>query len=168
MAGEHHRRRTLTVSALPGGRRRPAWHLPDAGRRIGHLVTAWLGILVLAINLFGWILTPQQEDPVLSMDSMSVLVPGGMPMCEHSSNQHQRHGAHRDRGDRQDGNRGNMVCPACFPLGNCASGALVADPPVVVSATALHLLDRLLPGDTAAFSSFHSHHYRARAPPLPA
>ena len=119
------------------------------------LLSAFLQIVVLAVNLFGWTLVPVSEAsarPVAEMLSSA-------DICEHSADPQSGH---------DGGNHDKMVCPACFPLGNASSGALaavaLAVPAPFTPVVGLHGL----PDDSAGCSSFHPFQYQARAPPLTA
>ena len=75
------------------------------------LLSAFLQIVVLAVNLFGWTLVPVSE--ASARPSAEMLSAGNI--CEHSADPQSGHdGSGHDK----------MVCPACFPLGNASSGAL--------------------------------------------
>lgn len=126
-----------------------------------HLLTAWLGVIVLAVNLFGWPLTSSLPETASSppADSMAAMFDGA-PICEHAAGHNGGDGSHQDK----DGH-GKMVCPACFPLGNASSGALVSGPSAAPAPLERTVVERTLPADTLTRSSFDSHRYRARAPP---
>ncbi|PKU21344.1 hypothetical protein [Telmatospirillum siberiense] len=123
-----------------------------------HLLTAWAGAVVLAINLFGWTGTSLSDASPQAMD-MAML--DGTPLCEHV--QH-----HSPQDQRGNADHGKMVCPACFPLGNASSGALTSGPPTAQTVAAPLVVERALPPDRRAPSSFVPHRYQARAPPRPA
>ncbi|PKU21696.1 hypothetical protein CWS72_25585 [Telmatospirillum siberiense] len=123
-----------------------------------HLLTAWAGAIVLAINLFGWTVTSL---PAAAPQAMDMAMLDGMPLCEHVQ--------HQPPQDQRGGaDHGKMVCPACFPLGNASSGALAAGPPTAQTVSAPLVVERSLPPDRRAPSSFVPHRYQARAPPRPA
>lgn len=123
-----------------------------------HLLTIWVGTTVLAINLFGWTATSSPEASPQSMDMEMV---EGMPLCAHV-----RHQPPQDQ--RGGADHGKLVCPACFPLGNAASGALAATPPTAWTVAEPRILERGMPSDWRMPSSFAPHRYQARAPPLAA
>jgi hypothetical protein len=120
------------------------------------LLTGWLGVVVLAVNLFGWTLISALPESVFPSPSDTVVdVFDAVPMCEHGAEHHHGHGA----------DHGKMVCPACFPLGNAASGALASVSPTSLRAADSRVAERIRPADGTAPSSFVPHRYQARAPP---
>jgi hypothetical protein len=115
---------------------------------------AWFGVIVLAVNLFGWMLTslPLPSDTVVSLFD-------DVPICEHGAGQDGNHQ------NRHGGDHGKLVCPACFPLGNATSGVLVSTPPAILVVAESFIIARIRPDDRTLPSSFLSHRYQARAPP---
>ncbi|HIJ39044.1 MAG TPA: hypothetical protein HPP80_09130 [Rhodospirillaceae bacterium] len=127
---------------------------------VGHHLTAFLGTVVLAINLFGWTLTSLPETSIPSPSEAATDIFESVPICEHAP------GHYNDR--YRDHGKGKLVCPACFPMGNASSGALLSTPPVALVSTQPIIVDLALPGDITLSASFLSHRYQARAPPLAA
>jgi|GEM_PF-3530533 len=127
-----------------------------ASDRRRHL-TAFLGTFVLAINLFGWTLTSLPETSLPPPSGSVEDIFDDVAMCEHAAGHHNDH----------DGNhgKGKLVCPACFPMGNASSGALLSTPPVALVSAQPIVVDLALPGDITLSASFLSHRYQARAPP---
>jgi hypothetical protein len=157
MARRHHL--SQAVSGSPNGRRLGA--SPVRSRKIdfNHALTAWIGAVVLVVNLFGWTLTSLPDaSPQSTADAAENLFDDA-PMCEHAADHH------TDRGDNKNTDHGKMVCPACFPLGNASSGALVSAPPTALVAVDSLIVERIRPDDWIAPSSFVPHRYQARAPP---
>jgi len=116
--------------------------------RLRQRAVTWLGVLVLAINLFGWTLVPPPSAEMVA----TALLPG-MPMCHHGPD-----GQSDGRGDH-----GGPLCPACFPLGNATCGALVAVSPEL--ALPAMSADRLLFDGDAVSIAWVPHPYLARGPP---
>lgn len=135
---------------------------PSLWRQIAlrRLLTIWLGAAILAVNLFGWTLTSTLPESVALSPSVAMVDAfDDMPMCEHGADHH------TDRGNNKNVDHGKMVCPACFPLGNASSGALVAAPPTAFVAIDSLIVERIRPDDRTAPSSFAPRRYQARAPP---
>lgn len=122
-------------------------------------LTAWLGVVVLAINLFGWTLAPSVDRPPSPAGiSIAELFPealSGQDVCEHDGNGKSHPGDSHDR----------MDCPACFPMGNSASGALASNADTLPEPRAPTFVRRSLPENRQAASAFHPFQYQARAPP---
>ena len=132
---------------------------PTPNDRRRHL-TAFLGTIVLAINLFGWTLTSLPETSLPPPSDTVAEIFDNVPMCEHAAGHHNEHDG--------DHGKGKLVCPACFPMGNASSGALLSTPPVSLVSAQPIIVDAALPGDITVPASFLSHRYQARAPPQPA
>lgn len=123
-------------------------------------LTAWLGVVVLAVNLFGWTLAPDAGalSPPLDNGTIAQLFPSvlsGQDICEHDDDGKGQHGGSHDK----------MVCPACFPMGNAASGALLAAGANLPSPLTLVVARQTLPRENLGRSAFHPFQYQARAPP---
>lgn len=126
--------------------------------RFRRRLTAWLGVVVLAINLFGWTLVPSTEGPSSSAESsiaeLFSAVLSNQDICEHGGGK-SRHGDSHDR----------MVCPACFPLGNAGHGALILAGADIPAPGAPVVARQERPDSRQARSAFHPFQYQARAPP---
>ncbi|HVI50553.1 MAG TPA: DUF2946 family protein [Candidatus Sulfotelmatobacter sp.] len=127
--------------------------------RFRQRLTAWLGIVVLAINLFGWTLAPSAEGPSSSAESsIAELFPAALShqdICEHEGDGKGQHGDSHDR----------MVCPACFPMGNAGHGALASADAGIPAPRAPIIARQERPDSRQARSAFHPFQYQARAPP---
>lgn len=124
---------------------------------VGHHLTAFLGTIVLAINLFGWTLTSLPETSLPPPSEAAADIFENLPICEHAASHHNDHDG--------DHGKGKLVCPACFPMGNASSGALISTPPVALLSAQTIILNLTLSGDVTVPTSFLSHRYQARAPP---
>lgn len=161
MGRRGHQRLSLAGSGSPNGGKPGAAPVQSRKTALKHVLTAWISAIVLAVNLFGWTLTSLPEAPSLqpSADMAMMAAFDGALLCEHAA------GHDGDHGNGQGTDHGKMVCPACFPLGNASSGALVCVPPAVLVSVESLLVERIRPGDRTAPSSFVPHRYQARAPP---
>ncbi len=157
--GRVHQPLSLAVSGHSPGRKPGAARRRSGKSALKHTLTAWIGTVVLAVNLFGWTLTSLPEASPPSSVDRTMAAFDGAPLCEHAA------GHEGDHGDGEDTGHGKMVCPACFPLGNASSGALLSAPPAVLAAAESLIVDRIRPDDRIAPPSFLSSRYQARAPP---
>ncbi|HLN24870.1 MAG TPA: DUF2946 family protein [Patescibacteria group bacterium] len=122
------------------------------------LLSAFLQIVVLAVNLFGWTLAPVSEAAARPASGVVAEMSADTDICEHTAGPQSSHGTSHDK----------MSCPACFPLGNASSGALAAVAVAVPAPFAPVVGRQCLPDDRSASSAFPPFQYQARAPPLTA
>ncbi|HXP95528.1 MAG TPA: hypothetical protein VN809_02370 [Telmatospirillum sp.] len=154
MAQRPHHRLSLAISGSPNRKNLGLSRAHHGKTGLKQLLTTWLGVVVLAVNLFGWTLTSVLPEAFALFPSDTVLDAfDDVPMCEHGAEHHRGHG----------GNHGK--CPACFPLGNASSGALASVSPAVLVSAGSRIVERIRPEDWTAPSSFRPHRYQARAPP---
>lgn len=166
MSGKRSRRRLATTAFR---------HLTGAGR----MLTVWLGIVLLSINLFGWMLTVPGglsgtsvlPDPsgrqAATVAAQAAGMLAGMPLCHMDGAGLPEPGGASRQAPRRDGDDRRPVCPACFPFGNAATGALMASPPVEIALSVSRVIERRRPDDRRAPSSRVPFLYHARAPPIP-
>ena len=127
--------------------------------RFKRRLIAWLGLLALAVNLFGWVPTEAADRSLVPPSSVIALyadIMSGRDLClqDEADGKQKRDDGHHDR-----------ICPACFPMGNAATGILGADD-VCLPGPHAAVIGRQGPAaDGLALSSFSPHRYRARAPP---
>ena len=125
--------------------------------RFRQRLTAWLGVIVLAVNLFGWTLTPSAAALSPPPNTIAALFPEALScqdICEHDGGGKSQHDGHD-----------KMVCPACFPMGNASNGALISADADIPAPHPPIIARQARPESALARSSFHPLQYQARAPP---
>ncbi|MTJ82315.1 MAG: hypothetical protein F8N37_15085 [Telmatospirillum sp.] len=143
----------------------------------GRMLTAWLGVVLLSINLFGWMLAvpggPSSVPPdpsgrlAATVAAQAAGMLAGMPLCHMDGAGLPEPGGAPREAPRRDGDDRRPVCPACFPFGNAATGALMAAPPVEIALSVSRVIEHRRPDDRRAPSSPVPLRYHARAPPIP-
>jgi hypothetical protein len=154
MAARNHHGLSLAVLDSPNGRNLGFSHVQHGKTGLKPLLMAWFGVIVLAVNLFGW-----TQTSLTSPSDTVVSIFDDVPICEHGTD------SDGSRHNRQSDDHGKLLCPACFPLGNATSGGLVSTSPAILASTKSFVVARIQPDDWTAPSSFVPHPYQARGPP---